>query len=309
MKDASPAPAVGSSGDELDTDLLKHILGALGVEGTIPLTLDGLATVYGAWCRRVPFDNIRKMISIHAGDPGPRGGLDAADFFANWLEHGTGGTCWPSSNALCVLLSSLGFEARRVAGSMFDLDVINHGTVKIRIDGADWLADTSMLTNLPLPTHGDLYIGGADGISAEVERVDDSHVIWADFVPMPVYVPCRLHFDPVGADFYEERYEIFSRAQSPFNGRLYFRVGGPAGARVILGNVRFSRVQGELVMEELSREGLCEQLRSAGVSERMLERWISAGALDMSFDPANIPPTPEVAGVRPSLRHAEPALD
>ena len=301
MNDSPLASAAASSGDKLEARLLKRVLTALGLEGTIPPTFDGLTMVYGAWCRRVPFDNIRKMISLHGGSNQRLSGLEAVDFFENWLEHGTGGTCWPSSNALCVLLRSLGFDVRRVAGSMFDLGIINHGTVKVRIDGRDWLADTSMLTNVPIPVNSELYIGEMHGVAAEVEPVDGSHMIWADFVPMPVYVPCRLHFDSVDTDFYEDRYEIFSREQSPFNTRLYFRTGGPEGG-VILGNYRFTRVGGEVMVEEFSRDGLCEYLRGAGVSEHMLKLWIAAGALDMSVDPANIPPTPEVAGLRPSQR-------
>ena len=298
-----------SSREELDTRLLNRVKTALGLEGTVPNTVDGLAAVYGAWCQRVPFDNIHKMISLYGGADRSLGGLDAADFFENWLDNGIGGTCWPSSNALCVLLRSLGFDARRVAGSMFDLGVINHGTVKVRIDGRDWLADTSMMTNVPPPVSGELYLGGKDGVGAEVEPVDGSHVIWADFIPMPVYVPCRLHIDSVDVDFYYERYEIFSREQSPFNTRLYFRKGGPEGISVILGNYRFRRVGGELAVEEFTRDGLCEHLRSIGVSERMLEKWIAAGALDMSLDPANIQPAPEVTGLPPSLRSNEPNLN
>ena len=299
------ALAARCSREELDAPLLNRVRTALGLEDTLPNTLDGLAKVYGAWCRRVPFDNIRKMTALHGGVDERLGGLDTADFFENWLEHGTGGTCWPSSNALCVLLRSLGFDARRVAGSMFDLGVINHGTVKVRIDGRDWLADTSMMTNFPPPVSGELYIGGKYGVGAEVEPVDGSHVIWADFVPLPVYVPCRLHIDSVDADFYYERYEIFSREQSPFNSRLYFRTGGPEGISVILGNYRFKRVGSELVVEEFTRDELCKHLRSVGVSERMLEKWIAAGALDMSLDPANIQPAPEVTGLPPSLRSKE----
>ena len=309
MNPSPVALSARSPNGGLDARLLERVKTALGLSGPIQNTVDGLSAVYGAWCRRVPFDNIRKMIDLSGGSGGRLGGLEAEDFFENWIENGIGGTCWPSSNALCVLLRSLGFEARRVAGSMFDLGVINHGTVKVRIAGRDWLADTSMITNVPLPVSEELYIGPKFGVTAEVEPVGRSHVIWADFVPMPVYVPCRLHSDPVDLDLYEERYEIFSRERSPFNNRLYFRIGGPQGSSVILGNYMFRRVGGEVVVKEFTREELCGHLRDAGVSGPMVKRWIAAGALDMSLDPANIPPVPEVVGVPPSLRLGDPTLN
>ena len=275
---------------------------ALGLNEELSQTFEGLAKVYSVWCRRIPFDNIRKMIDLSAG--GRLSGLDPDEFFENWLENGTGGTCWPSSNALCALLRSFGFDARRVAGSMYDLGSVNHGTVMVRIDGQDWLADTCMLTNRPIPVNGELFVDNSRAATVEVEPDGDSHVIWYDFVPSPAYVPCRLLSDPATTELYEERYEVFSRDYSPFNNRLYYRDGGPDGASVILGNVRFRRTDEGLDVQEFTRDGLCEYLSASGVSGDIIDRWISSGGLKMSFDPENIPPTPEVTGIRPSLRQA-----
>jgi arylamine N-acetyltransferase len=272
----------------------------MGIAGDVPVSANGLFEVYAAWCRKVPFDNIRKIIDLIEG--GRLCGLSAAEFFENWLEHGTGGTCWPSSNALRTLLRSLGFDARRVAGSMYDLGTINHGTVKVRIDGEDWLADTCMLTHRPIPVNGEIFIDNSKEARIEVEPDGESHIIWYDFVPSPVYVPCRLHLDPADAALYKERYEVFSREYSPFNDRLYFRTGGPDGASLILGNVRFRRTDDGVEIQEFTKDGLCEHLASAGVSGDIVERWISAGGLERSFDPSNIRPAPEITGVRPSLR-------
>lgn len=76
------------------------------------------------------------------------------------LTHGVGGTCWSTGNALCGLLTSLGFDARRVAGSMRDRGYIGHGSVKVRIDDTDWLADPSMLTDIPIPLTDEIFISG-----------------------------------------------------------------------------------------------------------------------------------------------------
>ena len=300
MRDSSPPLDRKGPDAKLGSRLLVRVRSALGLGGDIPLTVEGLSEVYRAWCSRIPFDNIRKMIELSAG--GPLGGLDPADFFEHWLEHGTGGTCWPSSNALYTLLRSIGFDARRVAGSMYDLGAINHGTVKVRLDGQDWLTDTCMLTHRPLPVNSELFINDSKDAAVEVEPVDGSHTVWYDFAPSPVYVPCRLRFDRADAAMYEERYEVFSRQYSPFNTRLYHRAGGPDGVSLILGNVRFRRIRGNLEVQEFSRDGLCDYMRESGISSDILDQWTAIGGLDMSFDPANILPAPEVTGVRPSLR-------
>ena len=104
----------------LPTPLRDAVCARLGI-APAPPTLEFLEAVYAAWCRRVPFDNVRKLIALREAAPPPLPGTQAADFFEHWLAHGTGGTCWSSSNALYMLVTALGFTARRIAGSMRDL--------------------------------------------------------------------------------------------------------------------------------------------------------------------------------------------
>src|ERR671930_2797359 len=80
--------------EELSIDLLERVLMKLGLSNRPAPTLDGLQTLYAAWCRKVPFDNVRKLIHLYNHDPGPLPGDDATDFFNAWLTYGTGGTCW-----------------------------------------------------------------------------------------------------------------------------------------------------------------------------------------------------------------------
>src|SRR6476620_7105682 len=93
-----------SAEKRLHGQLLSRVISRLELPNTLAIDLAGLTTVYAAWCRSVPFDNVRKMIAIRSGDNAAMPGLDAADFFENWLANGSGGTCWPSSNALFTLL-------------------------------------------------------------------------------------------------------------------------------------------------------------------------------------------------------------
>lgn len=303
MKDAPISTGFGTSDVFLSPNLLTRVRNALDLSETLSVDIAGLRQVYTAWCERVPFDNIRKMISLRSGTGEALAGLDAEDFFENWLENGSGGTCWPSSNALYVLLKSLGFNARRVAASMFDLGIINHGTIKVRFNDHDWMVDTSMLTNEPLPLNGKVYIGDP-AVGVEVEPLADSYLIWIDFVPLPKFVPCRLQIDPVGTPFYHERYEVFSREQSPFNQKLYIRTSGSAGPSVLFGNLKFSRnADGGVAIREFTPDQLCEYMTDeAGISPSLVARWVASGGLDSTFDPANAGSTPEVTGVRPSLR-------
>ena len=59
-------------------------------------------------------DAVCARLGVTSAAPLP--GTHAIDFFEQWLDHGTGGTCWSSSNALYMLLTALGFTARRIAG-------------------------------------------------------------------------------------------------------------------------------------------------------------------------------------------------
>ena len=69
-----------SNTEDLTPDLLERVLMRLGLSERPTPTLDGLQTLYAAWCRKVPFDNVRKLIHVHNHDPGPLPGDDATDF-------------------------------------------------------------------------------------------------------------------------------------------------------------------------------------------------------------------------------------
>src|SRR5712691_7926635 len=105
-----------------------------------------------AWCRKVPFDNIRQLIHRRSHDPSPMPGGDATEFFEAWLVYGTGGTCWSGNGALHALLLSLGFEAARGLCNMLVAPDIppNHGSVLVVYEGSRYVVDASILHSEPL---------------------------------------------------------------------------------------------------------------------------------------------------------------
>ena len=285
----------------LNPELRGRVLQKLGFAREPQLDFEGLAALYRAWCETIPFDNAAKLIALRTGVGGNLPGIEASQFFANFLEHGIGGTCWPSSNALYTLFSDIGFDARRVAGSMRDTGILSHGSTKVRLDGSNWLLDSSMLTVNPLPLSDELFIARDPLWSAEVEYADGTHVIWWDTVAAPDYIPCRLLLDDATHDFYVERYEA-SRDRSPFNERIYVRRNAPDSILVITGNRRFVKTHRGVEASVLSAKQIVEQLVSeAGFSPRIAEMLRECGAIEASMLPPEGPPPP-LTGVRPSRR-------
>lgn len=205
----------------IDAALAHRVVDRLAPDDTT-VDLDGLRAVYAAWCRSVPFDNLVKRIHLASGDAAPPPNGDPTAFFESWLEHGTGGTCWPSSIALWALLDALGYPARLASCCMADtLDpnlTHTHGTVLVRFadDAADWWVDTSMLLGEPLPIEE-----GASIARARTERLDGgAWRVWWRVHLASEEMSCRLLTDPVDVAHCQARYE-WSRGAGPFNASAY----------------------------------------------------------------------------------------
>lgn len=216
------APRQGDAA--LSPALVAAVLRKLGLGRPAP-DLAGLRQLYRRWCESVPFDNSQKMIHLAAGSPGSLPGDRADDFFASWLERGTGGTCWAANGALFSLLRSLGFDARRGLATMLvapDLPP-NHGTVAVDLEDGRFLVDASMLHREPLllgddPTRVDHF---AWGVEASPMADGRTSVRWHPF-HLEDGMICRIeHFEASESDF-RELHEA-TRAWSPFNYALCVR--------------------------------------------------------------------------------------
>ena len=286
----------------LSDKLLARVLGRLGFSNSPSADISGLRALYAAWCGSVPFDNVSKMLALREPGGGALPGGHAEEFFEHWLSHGAGGTCWPTSNALVTLARSLGFEAHRVVRCMRDLGVINHASVRVKIEGRDWLVDSSLLCNVPLPLDQNRFIHDDPAFAVEVEPVDRTHVIWADTPPNSDYLPCRICAEPASHAHYLASYEA-SRKRSPFNQRLYARRNHPGEFLVLLGSTRFSKTAKGLTIRELSPEGVCQALREdIGLSDCLIQKWVQSGSLDASFEAPAAPEPPPVTRKPPSQR-------
>lgn len=223
----------------LRPSLIDPVLERLGLSGRPAADRSGLDALYGAWCRKVPFDNVRKLIAVRAGDTGPLPGDDPTDFFQAWLTHGVGGTCWAANGALCALLQALGFQAHRGVATMLVAPDIppNHGTVVVELADGPHVVDASILHVSPL-------------VMREDERVQIDHPAWGvtghwldgrfairwRALTMSEPFDCRLEEWPVDGDRFAMQHEA-TRTWSPFNFELM--------CNVVRGDERVGVAQGQ----------------------------------------------------------------
>jgi N-hydroxyarylamine O-acetyltransferase len=259
----------------LSPQLTEAVLAKLGFSERPDPDRAGLDVLYAAWCRRVPFDNLVKRIHLASGSPAPipNGPPDA--FFESWLAHGTGGTCWPSSGGLHALLVALGFDARRGSAAMFDSlfgPIHTHGTVLVRVDGADYWVDSSMLTNAALPLVPHEPTRHDDPVSPVwSEPVDDLWRVWWTSAANGEEIGCLLLDDDVTSDHYLARYEA-SRKMSPFNTAVHARRNVDDARITIAASQRFERRASGINSAPLGDDRNRRLIEEFGYSEAIVAR-------------------------------------
>ena len=211
---------------DLSDELLERVLAKLGFDDRPEATLENLRRIYCAWCQRVPFDNVRKLIHMRSGNGGPLPGSTAGDFFEAWLRHGTGGTCWSGAGACQTLLQSLDFDAVRGIGTMLVASDLppNHGTLQVAFGAEKFLVDCSILHGEPLQLDGNNETRvehRAWGVRCR-RRDGKWHLAWRPLHKLDG-LECRLESFGAGSEDFEHRYEE-TRGWSPFNYELYARL-------------------------------------------------------------------------------------
>jgi hypothetical protein len=225
----------------LPIDLVERVLDRLGLSSRPEVSLAGLSDLYGAWCRRVPFDNIRKLIHVRSGNPATLPGDTPNEFFEAWLTHGTGATCWAGNGALCDLLATLGYDARRAAATMMVAPGMppNHGSVVVHFDSERYITDASILFVEPL-----LLIDGArvshPAWGVDARFVDGFFTVRWNALQRTDPLDCRFNRYGVSAKHFSTFHEA-TRAWSPFNFNLNLnlvrdngRIGAGLGNRILI---------------------------------------------------------------------------
>lgn len=220
--------SMAGNGEQLSDAMVERILLKMGIDQLPSKDLKGLTRIYQAWCTKVPFDNVRKLIHLISGNLAPLPGDDPFDFFQGWLRFGTGGTCWAGSGALHLLLSSLGFKAFRGVATMLVAPEIppNHGTVVVAFDEERYLTDTSILHDRPMLLHDSRPISidhPAWGIDGGLEK-GKWHIRWRPLHMLKGLI-CRMESVEVSHETFRQ-YNEATRIWGPFNYSLYARLNG-----------------------------------------------------------------------------------
>ncbi len=283
--------------------LRTKVLNRLGLNEPLIADLNTLQRIYTSWCLQVPFDNLRKMIVLKSPEKQQLPGLDATNFFETWLENGCGATCWPMANAFYELLISIGYNATRITGNMRDIDIARHASVKVAIDDNYYLTEASLLIQEVFPLTERTIIGNNPVFPIEIEKDGESHLLWMQTPPENDFFYCRINSSPVDFQVFDQGYEA-SRGKSIFNQRVYARRNFPGKLIRIWGNTFVSKTVDGIEYRELSRDEVCEALKSdIGISESLINKWINAGCLEASFEKPSGPPPPPVTLKPPSQRN------
>ncbi len=231
----------------------------------------------------MPFDNVRKLIALRRAHEPPLPGTHAIDFFEHWLTTGAGGTCWSSSNALYMFVTSLGFDARRIAGSMRDLGFVTHGSVVVTLNAHEWLVDSSALTQRPVPLSAGPYLDADPAFATTWQRDGDTHLLRFGAAPGPEHTVCRFLVDHIDHAYLQAAYEK-SRTFGRFNERLYARRNVADGFIVLSGNVRYHRTASGTHVRTLNHDSLRQVLHDDfGHTPALLNEYTACGAFEANF--------------------------
>ena len=215
----------------LPAEILDRVKSKLGLQGRPGLDLAGLNRIYAAYSGHVPNDNIQKRIWLSGDKSRPVTGGEPIEFFQNWLEHGTGGTCFPANGALCALLCALGFNAWRILGSVMMEGIEhegNHGTVLVRIDDTEYLVDAQLAAFSALPLIAGRSTSTGNGIH-DIHTVPRGEQLDVQWYPgsnrqIPMVTRLDLKRGPVDHNVFLAQYALSAlrdRRRSPFNDALF----------------------------------------------------------------------------------------
>ena len=171
-----------------------------------------LERLFGRFNARVPFETASKILR-DADVSNPMEKPRVPDVFWNdFLESGTGGTCYARVAAFDALLSSLGFSTRIAFGRVqVDFD---HAALFVALGGEEWIADVGFPLPALLPARG----GEVETEVATLSATQTDRGIGVQFTAGVPEGPRRLEIfrDTVSGDEFAERWRETFRPDSKF---------------------------------------------------------------------------------------------
>lgn len=263
----------------LSRDLVESVLTRLALRQQPTLDIAGLNLLFGAFSGHVPFDNVQKRIWFAGPQTKPLPGCDPSEFFNNFLKHGTGGTCWPINGGLYALLRAVGFEARRIVGSVVVNGYpqgANHGSVVVTLDSTRYLVDGWMASFSVLPLIPGQSTSTGDGIH-DIQAVPMGNGFEITSYPgfdreHPLPFRTEPEYDPVDHSFFLTRADR-TRTVGFFNDTLFICRHFPDSI-LTLGRKNMIRVSADETLTKREVEG-AERRRALieefGLSEEIVE--------------------------------------
>lgn len=231
---------------------LTAYLARIGHEGPVGPDLPTLRALHRAHITAIPFENLATQL----GSPPS---LDYEEAFARLVSARLGGWCYQQNGLFGRALRAIGFDVTRLAGAVMretrgDDTMGSHLALKVRIDGADWLADvgfgSAMLQPLPLADGRD----DAGPIAISLARTPDGY--WR--------LTTETRSSPMSFDFHDRPAE-----ESDFVRMCVWQ--GKDAQSVFVQNLAVRRLAADAhyglkgrVLETTTRDGVAKQLIADG---------------------------------------------
>ena len=268
---AAPLPIVSTV---LRREVYERLMERMGFASDPEPTEETLNRIYKFWSRDVGYDNVLKRIYIAEGHEGPFPVMDPNDFIESWMQHGTSGSCWPSSEALYGVLVHAGFTPERVAGQMLECNDPmdpNHGALIVHLDGRRLYVDPGVAAEEALeiiPGQPNRTASKAFGIWDK----GDGHVWWQPGHSRRA-IEVVMDLRDLSYEFFADRYEK-TKEFSLFNTALYIRRNRDDGILTFgRGNVLRVDTEGNLTAQPMDDARVPEFLvEHMGLSEEIAAR-------------------------------------
>ncbi|GGX19046.1 arylamine N-acetyltransferase [Aquimarina muelleri] len=258
----------------LDTTLTPEVAGKVleRLAINLPLTSneEGLTKLYRGWCRNIPFDNFWKRLKLTEEEFSDHDQIDANQFFEIWLQHGLGGTCWTTANAMCELLKYFKFDVRMITGSMGDMGEVNHVSLLVSLnEGKEYIIDTSILNEQPIKIDG-VHIENPVHPIQLIRNSETTKIIF-EHCTKREHMPCAINKNRISKEQIVEFY-IASIHNSLFNDCVYIRKNEEGIIHSIVGTTYYTKSKNALGKKELNEEERKQVLINImGLSEEIVE--------------------------------------